>query len=302
MCDWNNDDSLDIIAGERDGHLTFFRRTGDGTLTNAGRIQSNGTDIITSSNSWPRVCDWNNDGRKDLLVGQEGLSTPCNVYVYLNQGTDAAPVFGDSTPVLHGGVNFADRRTAPAALDLDNDGNKDLVLGEWYSSVRLYHNTGPDSAPVFSSYVNLVAPDSSTYLNGNPPRFCFADWDGDGDLDMISCDYYGSVFLRSNVPPTAVGESGSARAASGLLVFPNPATGAACIEYSVARPGPVTFAIYGSTGTLVRTLPASGKAHQASRVIWDCRDLSGRAVPAGAYWCRLVTPEGSSAVRITVAR
>jgi len=183
VCDWNNDDSLDIIAGERDGHLTFFRRTGAGTLTNAGRIQSNGMDILASSNSWPRVCDWNNDGRKDLLVGQEGLSSPCNVYVYLNEGTDAAPVFGDSTPVLHGGANFTDRRTTPAALDLDGDGNKDLVLGEWYSSVRFYHNTGPDSAPVFSTYVNLVAPDSSTYLNGNPPRFCFADWDGDLDLD-----------------------------------------------------------------------------------------------------------------------
>ena len=204
MCDWNEDDSLDLITGERDGHLTFFRRTGTGELTNGGRIQSNGTDIVTSSNSWPFVVDWDEDGKKDLLVGQEGLYLSCNVFVYLNQGTNAAPVFGDSTPVLRNGSPFPDWRCIPLALDLDNDDNKDLVLGEWYSSVRLYHNQGTNAAPVFTTFVDLVPPDPDSFLNGNPPRVNFTDWDGDLDLDMLTCDYYGSVFLRENITPAGV--------------------------------------------------------------------------------------------------
>lgn len=40
----------------------------------------------------PDVVDWNNDGKKDLLVGQfkEG-----SIRLYLNKGTDAKPVFGE---------------------------------------------------------------------------------------------------------------------------------------------------------------------------------------------------------------
>ena len=207
MCDWNNDQRLDIITGERLGYFTLFLRTEAGTLTNAGRIQAHGADIMTSNNSWPTVCDWNRDGRKDLLVGQEGISQPCNVYVYLNEGTDSLPVFGDSTPVLHRGSPFNDYRTVPVLEDLDRDGRRDLILGEWYSSVRFYQNVGTDTNPAFTNFVNLVQPDPDSFLNGNPPRVNFTDWDGDGDLDMITCDYYGSVFLRRNITTTGVEET-----------------------------------------------------------------------------------------------
>jgi hypothetical protein len=207
VCDWNNDLRLDLVTGERGGYYTVFLRTEAGTLTNAGRIQAHGADIMTNNNSWPAVCDWNLDGRKDLLAGQEGLGRPCNVYVYLNEGTDSLPVFGDSTPVLHNGSPFTDYRCVPLLVDLDRDGRRDLVLGEWYSSVRLYGNVGTDTNPVFTSYINLVEPDPDSFLNGNPPRVNFTDWDGDGDLDMITCDYYGSVFLRRNITPTGVEEA-----------------------------------------------------------------------------------------------
>ncbi|MBN2466357.1 VCBS repeat-containing protein [candidate division WOR-3 bacterium] len=207
MCDWNNDGLLDLVTGERNGYYTFFRRKPDSTLTNAGRIQANGTDITTDNNSWPTVVDWNLDGRKDLLAGQEGIGAPCNVYVYLNEGTDSVPAFGDSTPVLHNGSRFTDYRCVPLLLDLDGDGKRDLVLGEWYSSVRLYSNVGTDTNPVFNTYVNLVEPDPVNYSNGNPPRVNFTDWDGDGDLDMITCDYYGSVFLRENITAAGVKET-----------------------------------------------------------------------------------------------
>ncbi len=48
----------------------------------------------------PRACDWNNDGKKDLLVGQFSGGV---IRLYLNQGTDAAPVFEDSTVLNAGG-------------------------------------------------------------------------------------------------------------------------------------------------------------------------------------------------------
>lgn len=49
----------------------------------------------------PFVVDWNNDNKKDLLVGEYG---PAYVRLYLNQGTDQSPVFNGGTPIESGGV------------------------------------------------------------------------------------------------------------------------------------------------------------------------------------------------------
>ncbi len=48
----------------------------------------------------PRACDWNNDGKKDLIVGQFGEGA---IRLYLNQGTDAAPVFREPSLLQDGG-------------------------------------------------------------------------------------------------------------------------------------------------------------------------------------------------------
>lgn len=48
----------------------------------------------------PCVVDWNNDGKKDLVVGQFRNGA---IRLYLNGGTDAAPVFGEFTMLEAGG-------------------------------------------------------------------------------------------------------------------------------------------------------------------------------------------------------
>jgi len=48
----------------------------------------------------PCVCDWNGDGKKDLLVGQ---FTSGAIRLYLNQGTDTEPVFGEFSFLQAGG-------------------------------------------------------------------------------------------------------------------------------------------------------------------------------------------------------
>jgi hypothetical protein len=226
--------------------------------------------IRTNNNSWPYVCDWNEDGRKDLLVGQEGIGAPCNVFVYLNQGTNAEPVFADSTPVLTGGMPIRSYRCVPVARDMDNDGRKDLVLGEWYSSVRFYRNTGTNAQPVFGSYINFVEPDPDSFLNGNPPRLCFTDWDGDNDQDMITCDYYGSVFLRRNITPTGVTETEplSGRGLT-LTVAPNPVSDRVELTIGLARSAALDVGLFDPDGRRVRTLFKGRAESGETRLAWS---------------------------------
>jgi hypothetical protein len=48
----------------------------------------------------PTVADWNNDGRKDLIVGQYGNG---NIRLYLNGGTDTNPVFNGYSWIMANG-------------------------------------------------------------------------------------------------------------------------------------------------------------------------------------------------------
>lgn len=243
---------------------------------------------MTDNNSWPFVHDWDEDGRKDLLVGQEGIGQPCNVYVYLNEGTNAAPVFGDSTPVLFNGSPLTYYRTIPVIEDLDGDGLKDMILGGWYSDVRFYTNVGTNSNPVYNTYIYLVQPDSSTYLNGNPPRINFTDWDGDGDLDMITCDYYGSVFLRENITPPGIIENNEQLITlSAFTITPNPVKQRVSFKYQLTKPAQVKADIYSINGTLISSPFEAYASVGETQFIWDIGKFDRNKLPNGVYFVRL---------------
>ena len=63
-------------------------------------IQSGSGPLTVKYFTAPSVIDWNNDGKKDLLIGQ---FTSGNVWLFLNQGTDAQPAFGAGQKVPAGG-------------------------------------------------------------------------------------------------------------------------------------------------------------------------------------------------------
>ncbi|MGD9548598.1 MAG: endonuclease [Candidatus Krumholzibacteriia bacterium] len=87
---------------------------------------------------------------------------------------------------------------------------------------------------------------------------------------------------------SGVGDRAPAVVAVGIdRIVPNPFNPRTTIEYTVARTGPVTLAVYDLAGRRVRTLvsgPISAGEHQ---VPWDGRDQSGRALPSATYFCRL---------------
>lgn len=67
-------------------------------------IQDGSSDLKVNLYSAPTSVDWNNDGKKDLVVGQI-----INGYVllYLNQGTDLNPVFNGGSNIKSNGVDIS---------------------------------------------------------------------------------------------------------------------------------------------------------------------------------------------------
>jgi len=57
------------------------------------KLQADGNDIdVKIGHLVPCALDWNGDGKKDLIVGQFSGG---KIRLYLNRGTDAAPVLKD---------------------------------------------------------------------------------------------------------------------------------------------------------------------------------------------------------------
>ena len=146
--DWNNDHAMDIVVGNKNGDIGVFLNTGSNKQPMFGTytpLLSAGTNINVRRYAVPFVCDWNNDGRKDLLVGSgDGV-----VYLYLNQGTDAAPVFPLAYSLFSIDRNIIDvgENSTPTLMDWNDDGYQDLLIGNKAGEVFLCLGNITNSLP-----------------------------------------------------------------------------------------------------------------------------------------------------------
>lgn len=94
--------------------------------------------------------------------------------------------------------------SSPCVEDLDGDGLKDLLLGDFSGTFQVYRNVGRAGAPEFAKAGKLQAGGVDAKVNiycciGSQPRF--ADLDGDGVRDMISNSYDpGHCYLFRGLP------------------------------------------------------------------------------------------------------
>jgi hypothetical protein len=86
---------------------------------------------------------------------------------------------------------------AVAVADWDADGDLDLVVGQIFGKVFLLENEGTKEAPEFGEPRRLVEKCGEQRFRKAGPDV--ADWDLDGDLDLIVGSESGGIFLFENV-------------------------------------------------------------------------------------------------------
>jgi len=196
MVDWDEDGDVDLLVGEYDGHVHYFENIGTVTnpqLTNRGHLMVGSTAIDVSQLAIPVVNDWNEDGRKDLIVGNDNA----NIKLFINTGTNENPVFSTQS-LIECNPAISQIKNAPDIGDLNGDGLKDLVFGWWQGTVIYYPNRGTNANPVFNGAYDLTAlgttidPGGWTHLELN-------DWDEDGDLDLVYGEWNGEVYIHLNL-------------------------------------------------------------------------------------------------------
>jgi hypothetical protein len=208
VVDWNNDGKHDLLVGDSYGYVNLYMNTNNNTnsvLDYGTLVQAGGVDLLLDERATPDVTDWNEDGKKDLLVGDlDG-----KIYIYINTGTDNAPVFESAETLMVGGSVFdADfgtgvgGRAAPRIYDWDGDLKKDLLVGAVDGYVYYLRNEGTNSEPVFNSSQKLLLEDGSAlrYISTSSAsaprsRLDIADWNNDGLADMVIGGADGRIML-----------------------------------------------------------------------------------------------------------
>lgn len=186
FADLDADGDLDLLVGIGESlfggptpGLTFgFRNAG----TPANPIFTRDDNLVigiidVGLNSYPSLADLDNDGDFDLLIGRDLSSF---VY-YKNTGTAASPIWTREFTTFSG-VETTTYWKNPTFCDLDGDNDLDLIYGTDGGNLYFYQNNGTQNSPLFqynSNYFSLIKVGGSSTVS-------FADFDNDGDYDLIS--------------------------------------------------------------------------------------------------------------------
>ncbi len=273
FADLDGDGDMDLMLGEPvTGNLLYLQNTGSKTSPAFAAAVSNPFGLTGNAPlNFQTIVDLDGDGDLDILSGEYGGGFK----YYQNTGTKTAPMF--AAPVSNPfGLSNVYYFGTPSFADLDNDGDMDLLVGEYYGDLQYFENTGSKTAPAFAAPVANPFGLSATYYYAFP---AFADLDGDGDLDLLVGEYYGVMQYFKNTSP---GIGLSETPAFELAMYPNPAT--------------TYFDLTSNTEVLkVEIMDAAGKV--VSQQLNPSNRISVDGLPGGTYLVKVYNRDEQAVIQ-----
>ncbi|HVJ85113.1 MAG TPA: VCBS repeat-containing protein [Caulifigura sp.] len=222
--DYDGDGALDLVTGIEDwsyygwddawnakgewqngplhGFVILHRNTGTTAAPKYAepvKLEAGGQPIDTFGCPSPNFEDFDGDGDLDLLCGEflDGFT------YFENIGTRNEPKYaaGRALKTDRGERLAMDlEMIVPVAFDWDRDGDFDLIVGDEDGRVAFVENvtSGGAKTPVFKSPVYFQQ-EADTLKCGALATPVGCDWDGDGDIDIVSGNTAGYIELFENL-------------------------------------------------------------------------------------------------------
>ncbi|WP_210513857.1 FG-GAP-like repeat-containing protein [Hymenobacter terricola] len=187
--DIDGDGDLDMVATSNFGGNSVSVRVNNGS----GVFSAPASTPEVTVGNWPLTAalgDVDGDGDLDLLVGNNNDNT---VSVRINSGLNSGAFV---TPATGATVSIAAFPLGMAIGDVDGDGDLDFFTASYGGgtgntvSLRLNNGNGVFSAPAVGAEITVGIA---------PVQVAVGDVDADGDLDMVTCNYYSNtISVRLN--------------------------------------------------------------------------------------------------------
>ncbi|MBA2610706.1 MAG: T9SS type A sorting domain-containing protein [Bacteroidetes bacterium] len=210
--DCDGDGKKDLVASpntyssENTKSMWYYKNT---SLTNTVNFQFVKNNLLqeemieVGQNSYPVVFDYNNDGKKDLLIGNWGYynngALTSELTLYKNVGTTLAqPVYSLITRDFAGISTQGLINIAPTVGDIDTDGDIDICIGTSNGKIHWLENLGGVNNYLFHNNSFSITTQSA----GAAPQLF--DIDGDGKLDLMIGTKNGRVAYYKNIGSATV--------------------------------------------------------------------------------------------------
>lgn len=181
LFDLNNDGLLDLVMGERNGKVHFYKNTGTSSspqfqLENdfLGGIE---TTEGFASTGYSTVCFFDYDGTRYLITGREAGF----VSVYGNITDNLAGTFSLEQEELFGWNNGI--RSSAEVIDIDNDGYLDFFAGNFGGGLHFFDGSAPTALRPIHSENRFV-------LYPNPAASAVYIQQSEGNLNNASVEFY----------------------------------------------------------------------------------------------------------------
>lgn len=179
--DFDGDGLLDLVVGnagyftdydivsfvtKRSAQIAYYRNTGtaENPEFSLETLDYDSLSNVNSTGLFPEFADMDNDGDLDMIAG----TISGEMYYFENTaGPGNLPQFQlvDSFYM----ELFPGTYTTPLIYDLNKDGKKDLIVGQFNGTLYYYENTGTETNPQFSSpAVNTRLGDINYRNHGEP--------------------------------------------------------------------------------------------------------------------------------------
>lgn len=229
--DYDSDGDLDMFitnhgyyapSGLYPSKIALYKNTGTVNTPEFTFITDDFADIYANSlnivDPVPTFGDLDGDGDKDMIVGDI-----IGKLHFFRKDPGPADNFVLAT-ANYQGIDVGNNAT-PQLIDIDRDGNTDLLVGEQTGNLNYFRNTGTTAAPVFSLItnnfggINVQAP---SFISGFSAP-CI--WDNNGSYVLFVGSERGFIYRYDNIDGNLAGnftltDSTYITTAEGLRVAP----------------------------------------------------------------------------------
>ena len=215
--DVNNDNIRDLVVSpntennsENFESIMMFVNAGEDNsplfqYTQNDFLQNNTLDF--GSGAYPAIIDYNNDGLKDLIIGNYGYfnnsNTSSQIALLINIGSKTEPNFevvdrdfgGLGSIPLDTILNQSVKGIFPTVADLDNDGDIDLIIGDSNGKLHFFKNIAESDQEIEFELQNVNFFNIDIGQHATPFLF---DMNGDNLFDLIIGQLDGTISYVEN--------------------------------------------------------------------------------------------------------